>query len=102
MHYCRNGLMPNLFPEGSNRALYNTADASLLFINTLYEYYKITKDIDFIKEVYPVMEEIIYWYRKGTDFGIFMDEDGLICAGKDFDQVTWMDVRVDDVLPTPV
>ncbi|MGM9934041.1 amylo-alpha-1,6-glucosidase [uncultured Clostridium sp.] len=101
MHYCRNGLMPNLFPEGSNRALYNTADASLLFINTLYEYYKITKDIDFIKEVYPVMEEIIYWYRKGTDFGIFMDEDGLICAGKDFDQVTWMDVRVDDVLPTP-
>lgn len=101
MHYCRNGLMPNLFPEGSNRALYNTADASLLFINAIYEYYNITKDIDFIKEAYPVMEDIIYWYRKGTEFGIFMDDDGLICAGKDFDQVTWMDVRVDDVLPTP-
>ena len=30
-----------------------------------------------------------------------MDEDGLILAGQDYDQVTWMDVRVGDILPTP-
>lgn len=101
MQYCNKGLMPNIFPEGTSEALYNTVDASLIFINTVYDYYKITKDIDFIKEAYPVVEDIICWYRKGTDFGIFMDEDGLICAGKDMDQVTWMDVRVGDVLPTP-
>ena len=101
MYYCKKGLMPNLFPEGSGEALYNTVDASLLFINTVYEYYKVTKDVDFIKEAYKIIEDIIYWYRKGTDFGIFMDDDGLICAGKDLDQVTWMDVRVNDILPTP-
>lgn len=100
-HYCKKGLMPNLFPEGSEKAWYNTVDASLLFINALYDYYKITTDIEFIKELYPVLEDIILWYRKGTDFGIFMDDDGLICAGKGLDQVTWMDVRINDILPTP-
>ena len=30
-----------------------------------------------------------------------MDEDGLISAGQDYDQVTWMDVRVGEILPTP-
>lgn len=101
MQYCRKGLMPNIFPEGSSEALYNTVDASLIFINTVYDYYKITKDIDLLKEAYPVVKDIIGWYRKGTEFGIFMDEDGLICAGKDKDQVTWMDVRVGDILLTP-
>ena len=101
INYCRKGLMPNLFPECGGKALYNTVDASLLFINAVYEYYIITKDIEFINEVYHVIEDIIYWYRKGTDFGIHMDDDGLICAGKDLDQVTWMDVRFEDILPTP-
>ena len=30
-----------------------------------------------------------------------MDEDGLIRAGQGLDQVTWMDVRVGEILPTP-
>ena len=30
-----------------------------------------------------------------------MDEDGLIQAGADLEQLTWMDVRVGDFLPTP-
>ena len=30
-----------------------------------------------------------------------MDEDGLICAGGGLDQVTWMDVCVNGILPTP-
>ena len=30
-----------------------------------------------------------------------MDTDGLIFAGKGMDQVTWMDVCVDGILPTP-
>jgi len=47
------------------------------------------------------MQEIIEWYCKGTDFAIRMDEDGLIEAGSGYDQVTWMDVRVEDILPTP-
>lgn len=101
MAYCSKGLMPNLFPEGSNAPGYNTVDAALLFIVAVYEYYVRTDNLDFVKEAYPVMKEIIAWYRKGTDFGIHMDEDGLIMAGQGYDQVTWMDVRVEDILPTP-
>lgn len=101
IHYCKNGIMPNLFPEGDNEAMYNTVDASLLFINAVYEYYKSSNDVEFIKEAYPVMKEIIKCYKNGTDFDIKMDEDGLIKAGSGYDQVTWMDVRIDDILPTP-
>ncbi len=101
MLYCKKGLMPNLFPEGKDAPGYNTADASLLFIIAVYEYYRRTKDQVFVDSAYPIMEEIIEWYEKGTDFGIRMDTDGLIMAGQDYDQVTWMDVRVGDILPTP-
>lgn len=99
--YCKEGLMPNLFPEGEKKPEYNTADASLLFINAVYLYYQKTEDLPFVKEMWPVMKEIIMWYRKGTAYGIYMDDDGLLLAGKELDQVTWMDVRVGEILPTP-
>ncbi len=101
MAYCKKGLMPNLFPEGGKEPGYNTVDAALLFIVAVYEYYQRTWNLKFVKEAYPVMKEIVKWYHDGTDFGIHMDEDGLIMAGRGYDQVTWMDVRVEDILPTP-
>lgn len=101
MAYCRKGLMPNLFPEGTKEPWYNTVDAALLFILAVYEYYERTGDLVFVESAYPVMRDIITWYQKGTDFQIQMDEDGLIRAGSGYDQVTWMDVRVEDILPTP-
>lgn len=101
MYYCKNGIMPNLFPEGNNEALYNTVDASLLFINAVYEYYKSSNDMEFIKEAYSVMQEIIRYYKNGTDFDIKMDDDFLIQAGSGYNQLTWMDVRINDILPTP-
>lgn len=97
----RGGLMPNLFPEGGNDPLHNTVDAALLFINCVYLYYQAAGDRAFVQEMYPVMERIIKAYREGTDYGIHMDEDGLIQSGEGLWQVTWMDVRVGDILPTP-
>lgn len=101
MQYCKDGLMPNLFPEGGKDPMYNTVDAALLFINTLYLYYEETNDEAFVKKAWPVMKEIIACYKNGTKFGIHADTDGLIMAGEGLDQVTWMDVRVGDILPTP-
>lgn len=97
----RKGLMPNLFPEGGNEPLYNTVDAALLFVNCVYLYYKASGDIEFVREMHPVMEQILEHYRKGTDYGIHMDKDGLIMAGEGLWQLTWMDVRVGEILPTP-
>lgn len=101
MEYCDKGLMPNLFPEGTQQPWYNTVDAALLFILAVYEYEQKTGDSEFVKKAYPIMKDIVHWYQKGTDFNIHMDEDGLIVAGSGYDQVTWMDVRVENILPTP-
>ena len=99
--YEKDGLMPNLFPEGENEPLYNTVDAALLFINCVWLYYEKTQDIEFVEEIYPVMQRIISGYERGAHFNIHMEEDGLISAGAGLDQVTWMDVRVGEILPTP-
>lgn len=97
----RDGLMPNLFPEGENEPMYNTVDAALLFINCVYLYHEAAGEPEFVAEMYPVMERIMKGYREGTAFGIHMDSDGLIAAGEGLSQVTWMDVRVGEILPTP-
>ncbi len=99
--YEKNGLMPNLFPEGGNEPEYNTVDAALLFINCVWLSYRVSGNTGFVREMYPVMERIIDDYRRGTDYNIHMEEDGLIAAGSGLDQVTWMDIRVGDILPTP-
>lgn len=99
--YCKKGLMPNLFPEGEDAPLYNTVDAALWFIQAVYEYGKVSEDQDYVLQMLPVMEDIAAWYQRGTDFHIYMDEDGLISAGDGLEQVTWMDVRFEDILPTP-
>jgi predicted glycogen debranching enzyme len=99
--YEKDGLVPNLFPEGNNAPMYNTVDAALLLINSLWLYYQRTRDQVLLQEAYPVMERIVAAYQKGTHHGIKMDTDGLICAGQGMDQVTWMDVCVEGILPTP-
>ena len=99
--YEKDGLVPNLFPEGDQAPMYNTVDAALLLIDSVWQYAQRTGDLTFVREAWETMERIIACYRKGTHHGIGMDADGLIYAGKGLDQVTWMDVCVDGVLPTP-
>ena len=99
--YEKDGLVPNLFPEGETAPMYNTADAALLLIDCVWQYTRKREDRVFLEEAFPVMERIIAAYQQGTRHGIGMDEDGLIHAGQGLDQVTWMDVCVNGILPTP-
>lgn len=99
--YEQDGLVPNLFPEGETQPMYNTVDAALLLIDCVWQYTLRTQDFGLAREAWPVMERIIHAYRRGTHHYIGMDTDGLIHAGDGLDQVTWMDVRVNDILPTP-
>lgn len=99
--YERDGLVPNLFPEGGAEPRYNTADAALLLINCVWLYFQKTEDENFVREAFPVLERIIAAYQRGTRHAIKMDTDGLISAGEGLDQVTWMDVCVGGHLPTP-
>ena len=99
--YEKDGLVPNLFPEGESQPMYNTVDAALLLINSIWLYHSKHSDPEFVREAWPVMKRIAECYKSGTHHGIYMDSDGLIAAGQGLDQVTWMDVRVGDILPTP-
>lgn len=99
--YEKDGLVPNLFPEGTQQPMYNTVDAALLLIDCVWQYWKRTGDLAFVEEAWPVMERIVAAYQKGTHHSIGMDSDGLIFAGDGLDQVTWMDVCVQGILPTP-
>lgn len=99
--YEKDGLVPNLFPEGETKPMYNTADAALLLIDAVWQVFRRTGEVEFVRESWPVMERIIRFYRTGTHHGIAMEDDGLIRAGKGLDQVTWMDVCVNGILPTP-
>jgi predicted glycogen debranching enzyme len=96
---CSEGLIPNFFPDDpSYPPVYNTVDASLWFIHALGKYLDYTGDLDFIKSMWGTVEDIIGYYRKGTKYGIGMDEDGLIFQGG---QLTWMDAKVGDREITP-
>ncbi len=99
--YEKDGLVPNLFPEGGNDPMYNTVDAALLLIDCIWQYLCRRDDRDLLREAWPTLKRIIHFYQNGTRHGIGMDTDGLIFAGHGLDQVTWMDVRINDILPTP-
>lgn len=76
--YVKNGLLPNLFPEGGETPRYNSFDAPLLFVNAVYEYMQYSGDTAFRDEILPVLTQIIDAYRNGTDFHIRMDSDSLV------------------------
>lgn len=101
LSYEKDGLVPNLFPEGGEDPMYNTVDASLLLIDAVWQFVRRSGNWDFVREAYPTLERIIAAYRRGTHHAIYMDTDGLIHAGAGQDQVTWMDVCVEGILPTP-
>lgn len=103
--YIRHGIVPNMFPDDNMPPLYNTVDASLWYFYAVYQYLNYNPAAEaetFVKEqIFPHLKEIISAYEKGTDFSIYMEDDGLIHAGSGLDQITWMDVRVGDWVATP-
>jgi predicted glycogen debranching enzyme len=101
-HYVRNGLIPNMFPEGTRDGLYHTADASLWFFHAMHRYLVATDDRSTLRQVLPKLMSIFEHHLNGTLFGIGVDPaDGLIKQGQEGYQLTWMDAKVDDWVVTP-
>jgi predicted glycogen debranching enzyme len=101
-HYIRDGLIPNMFPEGENEGLYHTADATLWFFHALDRYVEATGDRLTLQQLLPKLQDIVAHHIRGTRFGIGVDpEDGLLRQGADGYQLTWMDAKVGDWVVTP-
>src|SRR5262249_46086673 len=95
--YVRDGLIPNLFPEGEHEGLYHTADATLWYFQALHRYVTLTGDQATLRSLLPVLRSIVDWHLKGTGFGIGVDPaDGLLRQGAPGYQLTWMDAKVGD------
>jgi predicted glycogen debranching enzyme len=94
------GILPNRFADGGG-ADYNTVDATLWFFVAVHHYLAATGDDEFVAELMPVLDDILYWHQKGTRHGIGVDGDGLLKAGEPGQQLTWMDAKVDDWVVTP-
>ena len=100
--HTRDGLIPNLFPEGENAGLYHTADATLWFFHAVDRYIQATKDYAMLAALLPVLRDILDHHLSGTRFGIHVDPvDGLLVQGEAGYQLTWMDAKVDGWVVTP-
>ncbi|XXU73628.1 amylo-alpha-1,6-glucosidase [Sorangium sp. So ce1151] len=101
-HYVKDGLIPNMFPEGKNDGLYHTADATLWFFHALDRYLTYTGDRETLRLVLPTLIDIVEHHTRGTRFGIGVDpKDGLVRQGEEGYQLTWMDAKVGDLVVTP-
>lgn len=99
------GLVPNGYSGYDSRPLYNSVDSSLLLFEQINKYLKYTNDYKFIKiNLYDILKNIVKMFQKGIDFdgsNIYMDTDGLISAGTEETQLTWMDAKIGNFAVTP-
>ena len=94
------GMLPNRFPDGVGPPEFNAVDASLWFVVAVHDLLA-----DGPSDAAPVLRaaclSILEGYAAGTRYGIRMDADGLLLAGAEGVQLTWMDAKVGDWVVTP-
>jgi predicted glycogen debranching enzyme len=101
-YYVREGLIPNMFPDGATKGKYNTADATLWFFHALGHYFALSEDRITLKLLLPILIDIIEHHLRGTRFNIHVDpDDGLLVQGEEGYQLTWMDAKMGDWVVTP-
>jgi len=96
------GMLPNRFPDSGETPEYNTVDATLWWVEAIRATHAATGDDALLADLFPALEDVIDWHRRGTRYGIAADPaDGLLRAGEPGVQLTWMDARVGDSVVTP-
>jgi predicted glycogen debranching enzyme len=96
------GMLPNRFPDQGEAPEYNTVDATLWWFEAVRATHAATGDDGLLKDLWPALEAVVDWHRRGTRYGIAVDPvDGLLRAGEPGVQLTWMDAKVGDWVVTP-
>lgn len=100
--HCADGLIPNRFPDAGEEPEYNTADATLWFVEAVRRYAEANpRDSAAVDGWLPLLRDIIDRHRRGTRHNIHVAEDGLLHAGEGSSQLTWMDAKTGDWAATP-
>ncbi|MFP5040718.1 amylo-alpha-1,6-glucosidase [Parasediminibacterium sp. JCM 36343] len=96
------GMLPNRFQDHDEPPQYNNVDGTLWFFIAVYKYLAATKDTAFVfEEILPMLADIMDWHFKGTRYQIHATADGLLYAGEQGQQLTWMDAKIADWVVTP-
>jgi predicted glycogen debranching enzyme len=89
----KDGLIPNFIPDKGGLASYNSADATLWYVNAVLQYLKYTDDFGFVQtRLYETLKAIVENHARGTVSNIRLDSDGLLAHAP---QLTWIDATVD-------
>ncbi len=105
MAQMKDGLFPNMLSSDGNNS-YNTVDASLWFVRAIQalEQYS-SEEEDFLKQsALPAIQDIIKNFSSGmhcSSYDLYIDEKGLLHAGNEHTQLTWMDALVANKPVTP-
>jgi glycogen debranching enzyme len=101
-HFVDQGMLPNRFPDEGEGPEYNTVDATLWYFEAIRAYHAVTADDVLLRDLLPVLRDIIEQHQRGTRYRIRLDsDDGLLYAGEPGVQLTWMDAKVGDRVVTP-
>ena len=102
-HYVRDGLIPNLFPgRRTGRLVSYGRRHALVFSTPSTDTSGRREDRQTLRELIPVLRDIVDHHLRGTRFGIGVDpNDGLLSQGQEGYQFTWMDAKVGDWVVTP-
>ena len=86
------GMLPNRFQDNGEEPEYNNVDGTLWYFIAVNKYLQATGDKGFVlNEILPVLKDIIDWHYKGTRYNIHVDDDGLLFAGEEGQQLRgWM------------
>jgi predicted glycogen debranching enzyme len=98
--FVNRGMLPNNFHSGAPG--YNTIDAALWYFEAIRLYFAATGDAATLRQLFPVLAEIIQAHLSGTRYNIHVDPtDGLVYGGGPGVQLTWMDAKIGDWVVTP-
>lgn len=88
----RDGLIPNCFAADPEHHAYNSVDASLWYYWAVQQMLECTGDLDTVRDLlWPVLKRIATRFMAGTHYDVYMAPSGLLHAGNQETQLTWMD-----------
>lgn len=100
--FLRDGLLPNIYGRSVADSHYGSCDAALWFALAVQRFADAGGDPVLVRDtLVPALAGIAAAYRRGTELGLLVLPDGLLRAGSEQLNATWMDARTAQGPVTP-
>lgn len=100
--FLKDGLLPNIYGEDIASSHYGSCDAALWFGLAAVRFAEGGYDAELVQQrLVPAVLGIVEAYERGTDLGLQVSPDGMLQAGGEDLNATWMDAQTSDGPVTP-